>query len=140
MYKDTRYDKNLILYFKFCKCKQVARIMQIKDKLCDHVSLNIYCQQINIRMYFDMLLSCINLVFLVLLEFKINSYVLFMHTKFLSFGFWYFSHFSCVILFPFFPSCPSCLEKCKQKLRNTHFCIFITSSPKVTKNKRQEMG
>ena len=52
------------------------------------------------------------------------------HPIFLSFGFLYFGHFSCVILFPFFLSCPSCLAKCKQILRN----IFITLSPKVTKN------
>ena len=44
-----------------------------------------------------------------------------------------FGHFSCVILFPFFPSCPSCLAKCKQRLRN----IFVTSSPKVTKNQKR---
>ena len=38
--------------------------------------------------------------------------------------------------FHFFPSCPSCLAKCKQRLRN----IFVTSSPKVTKNKKRKMG
>ena len=31
-----------------------------------------------------------------------------------------------------FPSCPSCLAKCKQRLFN----IFVTSSPKVTKNEK----
>ena len=34
--------------------------------------------------------------------------------------------------FCFFPSCPSCLAKCKQRLCN----IFISSSPKVTKNEK----
>ena len=57
----------------------------------------------------------------------------FVHPIFSFFGFWYFGHFSCVIFFPvFFPFCPSCLAKCKQRLRN----IFVTSSPKVTKNKK----
>ena len=47
------------------------------------------------------------------------------------FVFWYFGHFSCVIFFPFFfPSCPSCLAKCKQRLHN----IF------VTKNQKRKMG
>ena len=54
----------------------------------------------------------------------------FVHPIFSYFGFWYFGHFSCVI---FFPSCPSCLAKCKQRLRK------ITSSPKVTKNQKQKM-
>ena len=36
----------------------------------------------------------------------------------------------------FFPSCTSWLAKCKQILCN----IFITSLPKVTKNKKQKMG
>ena len=36
----------------------------------------------------------------------------------------------------FFPSFPSCLAKCKQRLRN----IFVTSSPKVTKNQKRKMG
>ena len=31
---------------------------------------------------------------------------------------------------------PSCLSKCKQRLRN----IFLISSPKVTKNQKQKMG
>ena len=46
----------------------------------------------------------------------------FVHPIFSSFGFWYFGHCSCSIFFPFFPSCPSCLAKCKQRLRN----IFVT--------------
>ena len=54
---------------------------------------------------------------------------------FSSFGFWYFGHFSCEI---FFPSSPSCLAKCKQRLRNI-FCIFLTLFPKVTKNQKREM-
>ena len=45
------------------------------------------------------------------------------HPIFLSFGFWYSGHFNCVIFFPFFPSCPSCLAKCKQWLCN----IFVFS-------------
>ena len=57
----------------------------------------------------------------------------FAHPIFLSFGFWYFGHFSSMILFP---SCTSYLVKCKQRLRN----IFVTSLPKVTKNKKQKMG
>ena len=46
---------------------------------------------------------------------------------------WFFDHFSIVI---FFPSCPSCLAKCKQRLRN----IFLTLSPKVTKNQNRKNG
>ena len=38
--------------------------------------------------------------------------------------------------FRFFPSSPSCLAKCKQRLRN----IFLTLLPKVTKNKKWKMG
>ena len=49
-----------------------------------------------------------------------SGFFCFVHPIFLSFGFWYFGHFSCVI---FFPSCPSCLAKCKQRLCN----IFIFS-------------
>ena len=36
--------------------------------------------------------------------------------------------------FHFFPSCPSYLAKCKQRLRN----IFVTSLPKVTINQKQK--
>ena len=53
------------------------------------------------------------------------------------FWFWYFGHSSCVIFFPvFFPSSPSYLAKCKQRLCN----IFITSSPKVTKKQKTKNG
>ena len=48
----------------------------------------------------------------------------FAHPIFLSVGFWYFGHFSSVILFPFFPSCPSCLVKCKQRLRNIYSVLY----------------
>ena len=37
-----------------------------------------------------------------------------------------------MIFFLFFPSCPSCFAKCKQRLRN----IFVTSSPKAIKIER----
>ena len=37
--------------------------------------------------------------------------------------------------FCFFPSCPSCLAKCKQRLHT----IFVTLSPKVTKTKKSKM-
>ena len=37
--------------------------------------------------------------------------------------------------FQFFPSCPPCLAKCKQRLH-----IFVTSSPKVTKNQKRKIG
>ena len=48
----------------------------------------------------------------------------FVHPIFLSLGFGYFGHFSCMIfLLVFFPSGPSCLAKCKQILRN----IFVFS-------------
>ena len=60
----------------------------------------------------------------------------FIHPIFSSFGFWYFGHFSCVIFFPFFLSCPSCLAKCKHRLCN----IFITSLPKVSINEKRKMG
>ena len=45
----------------------------------------------------------------------------FVHPIFSSFGFWYFGHFSCLIFFSFFPSCPSCLAKCKKRIRK----IFV---------------
>ena len=54
---------------------------------------------------------------------------------FLSFGFWYFGHFSCVIFFPFFPSCPSCLAKCKQRLHN----FIVNSLPKMIKNQKRNL-
>ena len=41
-----------------------------------------------------------------------------------------------VVWFLFFPSCPSCLAKCKQRLSN----IFVTLLPKVTKNQKRKMG
>ena len=71
-------------------------------------------------------------------SFYLNRYdYCFVHPIFSSIGFWYFGHFSCVIFFPvFFPSCPSCLAKCKQRFGN----IFVTSSPKVTKNQKPKMG
>ena len=54
----------------------------------------------------------------------------FVHPIFLSFGFWYFGHFSCVIFIPvFFSSCPSYLAKCKQR----YFRILATLLPKLTK-------
>ena len=49
------------------------------------------------------------------------------------FGFWYFGHFSCVIFFPFFLSCPSCLAKCIQRLRN--FCNIV-----VKNHQKPKMG
>ena len=55
----------------------------------------------------------------------------FVHPKFSSFGFWYFSHFSCVIFFPFFPSC---LANFNQRLRN----IFVFCCQKWPKIKNQE--
>ena len=60
----------------------------------------------------------------------------FVHPIFSFYGFWYFGHFNGMIFFLLFPSFPSCLAKCKQRLHD----IFITSSPKVTKNQRQKMG
>ena len=38
----------------------------------------------------------------------------------------------------YFLSCPSCLAKCKQRLRD--ICIFGPLSPKVTKNQKLKMG
>ena len=67
------------------------------------------------------------------------NYVCFVHPIFLFSGFWYFGHFSCVIFFPLFPSCPSCLTKCKQRLCIFSFSIFVTSYPKVTKNQKRKM-
>ena len=60
----------------------------------------------------------------------------FVHTIFSSFGFWYFGHFSCVIFFPFFPVLP---YKILTKI-TCYCCIFVTSSPKVTKNQKRKMG
>ena len=50
--------------------------------------------------------------------------------------FWFLVFWSLQLLdfLSFFPSCPSCLAKCKQRLRN----IFVTSSPKVTKTKNEK--
>ena len=62
---------------------------------------------------------------------EVRLFFCFVRPIFSSFGFWYFAHFSCVIFF-LFPSCPSCLAKCRQRLRN----IFVTSLPKVTKNQK----
>ena len=45
----------------------------------------------------------------------------------------YFGHFSCVIFFPFFPSCPSCLAECKQIF--LYFRNFITKSDQKPKTK-----
>ena len=65
-----------------------------------------------------------------------TCFLCFVHPIFLSFGFWYFGHFSCVIFFQaFFPSCPSCLAKCKQRSRN----IFVTLLPKVNKNQKRKV-
>ena len=51
-------------------------------------------------------------------------YYCFVHPIFSSCEFWYFGNFSCVIFFQFFfPFCPSCLAKCKQRLHN----IFVFS-------------
>ena len=55
----------------------------------------------------------------------------FVHTIWF-FGLWYFGHFSWVIFILFFSSWLSCLAKCKQR----YFRIFVTSSPKVTKNEK----
>ena len=51
--------------------------------------------------------------------------ICFVHSIFFPFGSWNFDHFSYVIFFLFFPSCPSFLAKCKQRLCN----IFVTLSP-----------
>ena len=64
---------------------------------------------------------------------KLLIYVLFIPI----FDFWYFGPFSCVIFSPFSPSWPSCLTKCKQRLRN----IFILSKlrcPKWPKTKNEK--
>ena len=60
----------------------------------------------------------------------------FVHPINLSFGFWYFGHFSCVIFFLFF------FRLAHLALQNVNkdyatFCIFLTLSPKVTKNQRR---
>ena len=57
----------------------------------------------------------------------------FVHPIFSSFGI--LVTFVAWFSFHFFPSCPSYLAKCKQRLRN----IFVTWSPKVTKNKKRKM-
>ena len=61
-------------------------------------------------------------------------YICFIHSIFSSFGFWYFGHFSCMIIFPKFFVLPTCLAKCNQRLCN----IFVFSLPKVTKNQNQK--
>ena len=58
----------------------------------------------------------------------------FVHPIFSSFSFWYFSHFSCGIFFSFFFRLAHYSNIAK------HFCIFVTSLPKVTKTKKQKMG
>merc|ERR1719362_932144 len=52
------------------------------------------------------------------------------------FVFWFLVAWVHDFLSVFFPSCPSCLAKCKQKLRN----IFVTSLPKVTKKPKTKNG
>ena len=65
--------------------------------------------------------------------------ILLQNLWFLSFGFWYFGLFNCMIFFlGFFQSCPSCLAKCKQRLHNI-FVLFISSSPKMNKISKQKM-
>ena len=73
--------------------------------LCNH-GLFMFRRKIQLRTYF---LHCEVLIY-------------FFYSIFSSFGFWYFDHFSCVIFLTcFFSSCPSCLTKCKQRLRS----IFV---------------
>ena len=43
-----------------------------------------------------------------------------------------FGHFSCVIFFPFFQSCPSCIAKCKPRLSNIIvFSCLCYQNPKT---------
>ena len=66
---------------------------------------------------------------------NVNIYICiqcFVHPM-LSFCFWYLGHLVAWFSIRFFPSC---LAKCKQRLRN----IFIFLSPKVTKNQKWRMG
>ena len=69
-------------------------------------------------------------------EWHENKDKCFVHPIFLSLGFWYFGHFSCVIFFPFFLSCPSCLAKCKQSLHKIFvFCNFVAQTDQKPKTK-----
>ena len=64
-------------------------------------------------------------------QLTIECYVMFRSSHILVFWF-------LVALVAWFSFCffPSCLAKCKQRLRN----IFVTSSPKVTKNQKRKMA
>ena len=59
----------------------------------------------------------------------------FLHPIFSCFGFWYFGNFSCVIFFLFFfLSCPSCLAKCKERLRIwTYFVLYFQQQRPLTR-------
>ena len=70
-------------------------------------------------------------------ELDIQTNVLFI-PYFCLFVSWYFRHFSCMVIFQFFfPSCPSCLGKCKQRLCNI-FVSLVTLLPKVTKDENKK--
>ena len=67
--------------------------------------------------------------------------ICFVQPIFLSFCFWYFGHCSCVIFFPFFPSCPSCLASNVDKdyLIFLSFHNFVAKRDQKTKNGMKEM-
>jgi len=64
-----------------------------------------------------------------------NCNLCFVYPIFSSFGFWYFGHFVSWFSFRFFPSCPSCLAKCKQILSKifVYFCNFVAKSDQKRK-------
>ena len=63
-----------------------------------------------------------------------NSFFVSFIPYFCLLGFWYFGHFSCVILFSFFQSCPSCKAKCNRiYILFSYFRNFVTKSDQKPK-------
>jgi hypothetical protein len=96
------------------------------DEKCIQTDVFIDIVLLNIKFYMSMVV-CEEI-------FVEGGYYCFVHSISLSFGFWYFVHFTCVIFFPVFSVLP--ILPCKQRLPN----IFVTLLPKVTKNQKRKMG
>ena len=63
----------------------------------------------------------------------------FIQPMFSSFVFWYFGHLSSVIFFLLFPSCLSCLAKCKERyVIFSHFHYFVAKWLKTKSEKWDE--
>ena len=98
----------------FCKVLSVTKVYRLPiDSLliCKHLrAKNPAILKVGIPLY--------KIPFLFYFHLNSKLFQCFVHPIFCFFGFWYFGHYSCVVFFPFFLSCPSCLAKCKQRLHN----------------------